>query len=132
MTQPLTNIQQPYQQIPYPQQGGANAVSINIYNPQAYGGTPAQSLAPQQVPYNYTNSFYQMPQVNAYQQPLQIPEVYQQYMPTAPIQYPAAPVQSPIAPAPQIMPESVMTPAQPQAAEAVQTPEVVNEAPQTS
>lgn len=134
MTQPLTNIQQPYQQNPYPQQGGANAVSINIYNPQAYGGTPAQSLAPQQVPYNYTNSFYQMPQVNAYQQPQQIPEVYQQYIPTAPMQYPTAPVQSPIAPAPQIMPESVMTPAQPQAAatEAAKTPEVVNEAPQTS
>ena len=49
----------------YPQQGGANAVSINIYNPQAYGGTsmPAQA---QGVPYNYTNSLYQMPQGSVY------------------------------------------------------------------
>lgn len=133
MTQPINA--QAYQQVPMayqpiPQQGGANAVSINIYNPQAYGGSaPAQTLAPQQVPYNYTNSFYQMPQVNTYQQPQQQLDAYQQYIPTAPMQ-------APIAPAPQIMPESVMTPSQPQAApnEAAPsaTPEVVNEASQTS
>ncbi len=92
MTQPLTSTQQAY-----PQQGGANAVSINIYNPQAYGATPQAN--PQQAPYNYTNSLYQMPQANAYQQPQQLPDAYQQYIP----------MQTPIAPAPQIMPESVMT-----------------------
>ena len=27
---------------PYPQQGGANAVAINIYNPQAYGAPATQ------------------------------------------------------------------------------------------
>ena len=135
MTQPLTNAQQMY-----PQQGGANAVSINIYNPQAYGGAaPAQTCAPQQVPYNYTNSLYQMPQANIYPQqqvPVmypqqQVPNVYQQYLP----------VQSPIAPPPQIMPESVMSQPQQadqtqaqqadqtqvQQAEQAQAPEVVNE-----
>ncbi len=134
MTQPLTNAQQMY-----PQQGGANAVSINIYNPQAYGGAaPAQACVPQQVPYNYTNSLYQMPQANTYQQPMPVPNVYQQYMP----------MQSPIAPPPQIMPESVMSqpqeaqtqeapastaevqpqqPEQVQQTQQTQTPEVVNE-----
>ena len=52
MIQP-TNMQ-------YPQAGGANAVAINIYNPQAYGGTNAPASA-QGVPYNYTNSLYSEP-----------------------------------------------------------------------
>ena len=34
-------IQPTYAQQPYPQ-GGANAVAINIFNPQAYGSQPAQ------------------------------------------------------------------------------------------
>ena len=74
-------IQQPnIAQLPqsYPQ-GGANAVSINIYNPQAYG------TAPQNAPYQYTNSLYQMPQGQIYPQQAQTvepnPQVYQQYIP---------------------------------------------------
>ena len=90
----------------YPQ-GGANAVSINIYNPQAYGTTP------QNAPYQYTNSLYNMPQGQVYPQPAQTivqntdPQAYQQYMlnQTQPIQPVVAPV---IAPAPQVMPDSVL------------------------
>ena len=41
---------------PYPQQGGANAVAINIYNPQAYGAPASQ--AQNVPPYAYTNSLY--------------------------------------------------------------------------
>lgn len=107
MTQPL-NAQQLY-----PQQGGANAVSINIYNPQAYGNMPQTGQAPQNVaPYNYTNSLYQMPQASAYQQAPQMPNAYQQYMPMqSPIQQPVMqmPAQQPIMPAPQFMPDSVMS-----------------------
>ena len=113
MTQPLTSTQQAY-----PQQGGANAVSINIYNPQAYGATPQAN--PQQAPYNYTNSLYQMPQTNAYQQPQQLPDAYQQYIP----------MQTPIAPAPQIMPDSVMTqPEQQVQPQAVPEAQAVPQAP---
>ena len=76
MIQP-TNAQQLY-----PQQGGANAVSINIYNPQAYGSTP-NAAAQTCAPYQYTNSLYQMPQASTYapvaQQPVQ-PEAYQQFL----------------------------------------------------
>ena len=102
-------IQQPnIAQLPqsYPQ-GGANAVSINIYNPQAYG------TAPQNAPYQYTNSLYQMPQGQIYPQQAQTvepnPQVYQQYIP---MQQPTQPV---IAPAPQLMPDSVIPQTQPQA-----------------
>ena len=111
MTQPLMYTQT------YPQQGSANAVSINIYNPQAYGSAP--QMVPQQLPYNYTNSFYQMPQTNVYPQqqscysyPQQqsyysYPQrqsycPYPQYAPTNSIIY------QPAAPAPQIVSESVM------------------------
>lgn len=96
-------IQQPnFAQMPlaYPQ-GGANAVSINIYNPQAYGASA-------QAPYNYTNSLYQVPNTQIYQPQAQnvqpAPEAYQQYVP---VQMPV--VQPVIAPAPQLMPDSVMT-----------------------
>ena len=103
MIQP-TNAQQLY-----PQQGGANAVSINIYNPQAYGaGASATPQACATTPYNYTNSLYQMPQNSAYAPvATQIqPEAYQQYMP---FQNPVAQEQTQlVAPAPQMMPESVM------------------------
>lgn len=106
----------------YPQ-GGANAVSINIFNPQAYGSAPnsqnyAQNLA---QPYDYTNSLYNMPQASLYQpQGVQYQPQYQQFMPMqnpmmpmAPIQYPQLqapqqfiPIQSPIQPMvqPQIQP----------------------------
>ena len=49
----------------YPQQGGANAVSINIYNPQAYAGQAPQQMA-QPAPYAYQNPLYQMPQASMY------------------------------------------------------------------
>ena len=96
----------------YPQ-NGANAVSINIYNPQAYGS------APQQAPYEYTNSLYQMPQAQVYPQQAQTlqqpvdPQAYQQYIPN---QQQIVP-QPVIAPAPQLMPDSVM-PQQPRAEQA--------------
>lgn len=110
MIQP-TNAQQLY-----PQQGGANAVSINIYNPQAYGSNPnAQAQNCATTPYEYTNSLYQMPQASAYapvNQQIQ-PDAYQQYMP---IQNPVG-QEAPqlVAPAPQMMPESVMNQNQEQA-----------------
>lgn len=105
----------------YPQPGGANAVSINIFNPQAYGssqGTP-QANVPE-----LTSSMYQMPQANMYQMPqanmYQMPQANmyqpqapqpQYYQPTMPMQNPVmAPMPQPVAaPAPQAMPESVMT-----------------------
>ena len=96
MIQP-TNAQQLY-----PQQGGANAVSINIYNPQAYGATPQANTS---APYNYQNSLYAMPQASLYQP---------QTADIAPAQYPIyptsvqAPIQQPIMPAPQVMPDSVL------------------------
>ena len=102
-------------------QGGANAVSINIYNPQAYGSTP------QNAPYQYTNSLYQMPQGQVYPQQAQTlgqnidPQAYQQYIPNQQAQNIVAPV---IAPAPQLMPDSVLPQAtenQPKA-EAAQEP----------
>ena len=90
----------------YPQQGGANAVSINIYNPQAYGAGQGTTTT---APYNYQNSLYAMPQASLYQQ-MQAP------MNSMPAQYPVYPgltqvqnyTQQPIAPSPQMMPESVM------------------------
>ena len=97
MIQP-TNMQ-------YPQQGGANAVSINIYNPQAYGSTGAVNPG-QCAPYQYTNSLYQMPQASAY-----APAASAQpaYMPPYVMQAPM-PQQQFVAPAPQAMPESVIAP----------------------
>ncbi len=132
MIQP-TNAQQLY-----PQAGGANAVSINIYNPQAYGA----GAQPQQAPYAYTNSLYQMPNASMYNQPV-VNECYQQYMPA---QTPQTFVPQLSAPAPQMMPNSVLT--QPQMQPQVQqapvqvldqaqvqpeqpvVPEVVEQAPQ--
>jgi len=94
----------------YPQQGGANAVSINIYNPQAYAGQMPQTAA-QQVPYAYTNSLYQMPQASMYNNQVN-PGYYQQYIPAQnPVSYPVSmPQMQPQAylPAPQIMPQSVI------------------------
>jgi len=116
-------IQQPNiaQQPQVPQPNGANAVSINIYNPQAYGS------APQTPPYNYTNSLYQMPQAQLYPQATQQPVdplAYQQFMQT---QTPA--VQPVIAPAPQLMPDSVInTPAQAEQVPSAAQETKVNEA----
>ena len=87
-----------------PSSGGANAVSINIYNPQAYGADKQQAGV-QQMPYGYTNSLYQLPQASAFN-PQAIPSAYQQYMP---VQSPIMPVQQAIVPPPQIMPESVIS-----------------------
>ncbi len=98
MIQP-TNAQQLY-----PAQGGANAVSINIFNPQAYGAAAGNG---QTEPYNYTNSLYEMPQSSVYQPQAQAPMVYPGYVQTQNYALPASP-------APQPMPESVMT-QQPQA-----------------
>ena len=122
MIQP-TNAQQLY-----PQPTGANAVAINIYNPQAYGSAPQA----QQAPYGYTNSIYSVPQASLYQQPTSFPNqitpyglVSQPYIPqqnapgqnvnvpqqltnqpVAPQQYINAPI---AAPAPMAMPDSVLT-----------------------
>ena len=93
------NMIQPQQSLPA---NGANAVSINIYNPQAYGS------APQNAPYQYTNSLYQMPQAQVYPEQNQTaekpanPQAYQQYIPGQQV------IQPVIAPAPQLMPDSVL------------------------
>ena len=101
-------IQPTNAQLPIPQ-GGANAVSINIYNPQAYGSTVQQPA--QQVPYGYTNSLYNVPQTSVYNQGVQyVP----QYTVQQPAQEYAQPAQNPIQPAvaaipaPSVMPESVL------------------------
>ncbi len=98
MVQPI-NPQQIY---PNPN-GGANAVAINIFNPQAYGSAPSAAT----VPYQYTNSLYNIPQASMYQ-PQALPQTYQQYM------FP--PQQAPLTavPAPQMMPQSVLENTQPQ------------------
>jgi len=102
----------------YPQPGGANAVSINIYNPQAYGQSP--QCNPQTTVPQMTSQMYQMPQAQAYQMPQA--QMYQQPMQSAYYQQ-FMPMQNPImpqvaAPVPQMvqqpsaaqaMPESVVT-----------------------
>ena len=97
MIQP-TNAQQPMPQ------GGANAVSINIWNPQAFASAPNA----QQAPYNYTNSLYNVPQSSVYNQGVQyVPEQFVQNVPPvaqATFQQPAV---API-PEPQMMPSSVL------------------------
>ncbi len=144
MIQP-TNAQQLY-----PQAGGANAVSINIYNPTAYGSTP--QTAAQSAPYNYQNSLYQMPQASAYQQQV-MPNAYQQYMPMQnpmmqqpiefqPVQQQVIPqqpvyfqpsqtnVQTLETPAPQMMPESVMAQQQPAVVQQTEAQPQIQEQPQ--
>ncbi|MBQ8475901.1 hypothetical protein IJ531_02450 [bacterium] len=123
-------IQPTNAQLPIPQQGGANAVSINIYNPQAYGS------APQQTPYDYTNSVYTMPQNSVYNQGVQYyPQQFvPQYIPQAPQGYVQSPIQSiqqpavAALPAPQVMPTSVLEqPAAPQAAPEAANVEITNQ-----
>lgn len=118
MIQP-TNAQQLYPA----QGGGANAVSINIFNPQAYGA-PQGTTPAATAPYNYQNSLYAMPQASLYQpqqmaQPMAIPAQYPMYpMMTSPMTMPQQQIYpqvvqqqtaQPVTPAPQMMPESVMT-----------------------
>ncbi|MBQ7287475.1 MAG: hypothetical protein IJW73_06930 [Candidatus Gastranaerophilales bacterium] len=109
---------------PYPQQGGANAVAINIYNPQAYGAPATQQQVP---PYAYTNSLYNMPQVSAYPQMAAQPMAYPQYIPTGVVNNAPMLINEPqlTAPAPQAMPQSVIVPevaAAPVQQEVVQAP----------
>ena len=94
---------------PYPQQGGANAVAINIYNPQAYGAPAQQQQVP---PYAYTNSLYNMPQVSAYPQMAAQPMAYPQYIPSGIVNNAPMLINEPqlVAPAPQAMPQSVIAP----------------------
>lgn len=136
-------IQPTYAQQPIPQTGGANAVAINILNPQAFG-------APQQAqPYGYTNSLYQMPSVSAYAP--QGPEAgyFQQYVPqqvhqgidsmymTQPPMMPQMPVYQPMAvapvyaPQPQVIPDSVIEP-QDASVSAEQAPVVAQDKPESA
>lgn len=123
-------IQPTNMQAQYPQQGGANAVSINIYNPQAYGGSP-NTNATTQAPYAYQNSLYQMPTASAYALPLH-QGFAPQYMNSMPMQI-AQPQQFvAAAPAPQVMPETVI-PAAPQTTNIAQAPVIQQEpAPQAA
>ena len=104
MIQP-TNAQQLY-----PAQGsGANAVSINIFNPQAYGGVPQGANNNVSAPYSYQNPIYAMPQASLYQPQAAMPAQYPIYLPIQQTVIPEqAPAQQPIAPAPQMMPNSVI------------------------
>ncbi len=114
MIQP-TNLQNPY-----PQQGGANAVSINIFNPQAYASAPSGQQ--NQAPWGYTNQIYEMPQVSAYAPQAQgafIPYYQPQVMPQP---------QNVVAPMPQEIPQSVMV----QAPQVQQTAEPANEQQNTA
>ena len=104
MIQP-TNAQQIY---PQPT-GGANAVSINIFNPQAYGGVPQGANNNVSAPYSYQNPIYAMPQASLYQPQAAMPAQYPIYQPIQQAVIPEqAPAQQPIAPAPQMMPNSVI------------------------
>ena len=106
MIQP-TNVQMPMQ-AQYPQQGGANAVAINIYNPQAYGSTPNAQTGV--VPQTFQQPIYSMPYMPMYSDTsMTNPMAYQQFIPTYNQQY------QPQLMAPQAteMPQSVMTPEQP-------------------
>ncbi len=99
-------IQPTNAQLPMPQ-GGANAVSINIFNPQAYGSAPATQQA-QSVPYGYTNSLYNVPQASVYNQGVQYaPEQYVTQIPQASSDNMQQPVVATI-PSPQMMPTSVL------------------------
>ncbi|MBR5305177.1 MAG: HEAT repeat domain-containing protein [Candidatus Gastranaerophilales bacterium] len=61
MIQP-TNMQNAMPTYP---QGGANAVAINIFNPQAYGTNP-NAQASQVAPYQMPQSFYNIPYASMY------------------------------------------------------------------
>lgn len=122
------NMQPQMQQVP--QQGtGANAVAINIYNPQAYGSAPAQ-----QAPYAYEQPIYQLPYAPMYSNVnMTQPLAYQQFVPMNNVMNvpQAMPEQQFVAPAPQQMPQSVLAQPVEQAPQAVQMEEApAIEAPQ--
>ena len=99
-------IQPTNAQLPMPQ-SGANAVSINIFNPQAYGSAPTTQQT-QGVPYGYTNSLYNLPQASVYNQGVQYaPEQYVTQLPQATSDNMQQPVVATI-PSPQRMPTSVL------------------------
>ncbi len=117
-------IQPTNAQLPIPQ-GGANAVNINIYNPQAYGSAGTQTA--QQAPYGYTNSLYNIPQNSVYNQGVQyIPQYAVQPTVQEYQQTPETVAQNPIQPAvaaiptPNLMPESVLEQAPVQTTEQVE------------
>ncbi len=88
----------------YPLPSGANAVSINIMNPQAYGSVPQAAQLPIQMP---QASMYQMPQASMYQMPQASMYPTQQMSMYPTQQY--TPVQNLIsAPEPNMMPNSVL------------------------
>ena len=112
-------IQPTNAQFPIPN-GGANAVNINIYNPQAYGSTTNAQQA-QTAPYGYTNSLYNVPQASVYNQGVQYsPEQYVQQPSQEFVQNPIAQPAVAAIPAPQLMPNSVLEQAPIQAANAVE------------
>lgn len=117
MIQPTNMMQMPYQ-LP----GGANAVAINIYNPQAYGSAP-NGQAALNAPYQVQQPLYQVPYAPMYAESgMTNPMAYQQFMPVNNIlNAPAMPAAQPqfVAPAPQAMPQSVIMPAE---AQVTQTP----------
>lgn len=118
-----TNMQMPMPMQQPQQGGGANAVAINIYNPQAYGS----SQGAQQPPYQAPQAFYNIPYASMYgnyaapAQPqfvptyldngMTVPQQWQQFMPiTNVMNTPVQPMGTQfIAPAPQAMPESVIS-----------------------
>ena len=119
-------IQPTNTQMPIPQSSGANAVNINIYNPQAYGNAPQQ-------PYDYTNSLYNVPQNSVYNQNAQyvpqqiIPQVIPNVAPQVQPAYVQAPVAQPAIvaiPAPQVMPNSVLDQSKPVVQPEISKPEV--------
>lgn len=127
------NMQPQMQQVP--QQGtGANAVAINIYNPQAYGSAPAQ-----QAPYAYEQPIYQLPYAPTYSNVnMPQPMAYQQFIPMNNVMNvpQAMPEQQFVAPAPQQMPQSVLAQPIEEAPQAIQAQEMpavevsqTNEAP---
>lgn len=124
------NMQPQMQQVP--QQGtGANAVAINIYNPQAYGSAPAQ-----QAPYAYEQPIYQLPYAPAYSNVnMAQPMAYQQFIPMNNVMNApqVMPEQQFVAPAPQQMPQSVLAQPIEVAPQAVQVQEApAIEAPQAA
>ena len=102
MIQP-TNVQMPTQ-AQYPQQGVANAVKIDIHNPQAFGTVPNSCMMP-----SGQQAIYDMPYMPTYSDAgMTNPMAYQQFIPTYNQYQPR--LMAPQAPE---MPQSVMTPEQP-------------------
>ncbi|MBQ4647229.1 MAG: hypothetical protein IJB79_07760 [Candidatus Gastranaerophilales bacterium] len=104
---PMQVPNMPMQQLPQ-QGGGANAVAINIYNPQAYGTVPTQVA---NTPYQVPQPVYQIPYAPMYSDnAMTNPMAYQQFMPVNNVLNAPNQMSEPqfIAPAPQAMPPSVI------------------------